>query len=233
MPDSTTIDIGRAFSQLMADPDWFKKYALAGIMLLIPVVGPLVFLGWARRVYDAAKAGDDTRLPTVDFGNDLQYGIAPFVAALELAILVVATFVIVVMMAVVLPGGVAAILGSNPDNHVPEVTGGLVLTVVWLLCFFLLLVVMVVSALVAPEVKRRGFNGEMLPLFKPGPSLRAIRRNLGPYLMLFLGGLIGGIIGSIGGVACYVGLFVTVPISNVFTARLLAQWDLIVGGEAP
>jgi uncharacterized membrane protein len=40
------MDFGRAFSFVFEDPDWLKKVAIAGLVMLIPVIGQLVVLGW-------------------------------------------------------------------------------------------------------------------------------------------------------------------------------------------
>ena len=71
------VDIGQSFAFVTKDA-WFKKSAMAGLCMLIPVVGPFVLLGWQRRCFECAREG--APMPDVDFGGDIGRGFSVFIA---------------------------------------------------------------------------------------------------------------------------------------------------------
>ncbi len=218
------VEFGSALSGITSDPQWLKKYGLAGVFMLIPVVGPIAVMGWQRRVFEAARQGDTETLPDIDLGNDIGYGVPVFVAMLNLAVpmmVVAAVLVAVGILAALLGGGIE----SATDN---SGVGGALSALVMLGGYAVMLVVIFAISLFVPEIQRRGFNGEMTPLLSPGQSIAAIKNNLGAYGMVLVGMLIANFISSIGAFACYVGIFFTMPIAMAILARLIAQWDAVV-----
>jgi len=218
------VDLGLSFRGLTADPEWFKKYALIGLVLMIPVVGWIIWMGWLRRVYDLAKQGDIETLPELDLGEDLSYGLTPLLAALNLAVPagVLMVCVWVAMMVLVLIG--SAIDGGSNHGGAGGMIAGLGMLVLYPMMFILIIAMNVL----VPELWRRGFNGEAMPLLSPMQSVHAIRRRLGAYFTVLLGMFVANMIASLGAFACYVGMFVTMPMGMVIVVRLLAQWDAVV-----
>jgi hypothetical protein len=220
------IDLGAALRYPFQDSGWFGKSALVGLILFIPIVGYLVMLGWMQRIYEGAKRGD-TILPSMDFGEDLSRGVKPFVAILNLALV---SFVLIVIMQIIMMP--IALLGAGLQEagggEVVGVLMGLMMMVVNLLFF----AVMIGINLLVPEIWRRGFHGEMGPLFSFGSSMRAIRKAIGPYLLVVLSMFVINMIGSLGVFACYIGMFVTLPLSLAMFAHLIAQWDGLVSEQA-
>ncbi|MCB9777227.1 MAG: DUF4013 domain-containing protein [Alphaproteobacteria bacterium] len=221
-----TVELGPALSGLTSDPQWLKKYGMAGLMLFIPLVGPLILLGWVRRVYEAAREDDIDTLPDVDFGADLSHGVPPFAAMLNLmlpamvmamGVWFVATFVMI-----------AASAASSSSSGDPNGALGLVMGLFMLGFYALLFAGILLMNVAVPEFQRRGFNGETLPLFSLGQSFRAVRAAPGAYLMVLVGLFVANAISSVGVFACYVGMVITVPMAMVVIARLLAQWDRVV-----
>lgn len=218
------VDIGLALKGLTADPQWFKKYAIAGLFLLVPIVGPIAWLGWLRRVYEAAREGDFEFLPEIEFSEDLSLGIAPLVAMLNL---MVPAMVMVFGVWIVAFG--VLMVGSGVDQATDgSGVGGMIAGLTMLVLYGLMSVGILAINLLTPEIQRRGFNGEMTPLLSPGTSLRALVRSPGPYLMTLLGIFLANLIASVGVLACYIGMFLTMPMAMVVMARLLAQWDAVV-----
>ena len=50
------MNFGLSFSYIFEDQDWFRKLALPGLCLLIPVVGWMVTLGWTLKVTQIGRA---------------------------------------------------------------------------------------------------------------------------------------------------------------------------------
>jgi hypothetical protein len=210
----TKIDIGAALEFAKSDPDWVKKCGLHGLMLLIPIVGGLSVLGWSRKIYETAKTGEQT-FPDLDLGSEISHGVAPLVALLNI-------------MAIVLCASVLSGVGTAISSMVGGDAGGVIGIVVMLLISAMMMLIAIMSLVMLPEIQRRGYNGEMGPLFSPRASLRAIKANPKAYAMTILGLFVAGFISSIGGIACWVGALFTVPFGNAMGAHILAQWDSMV-----
>jgi len=218
------VDIGVVLKGLTSDPEWFKKYAMAGLVTLVPLVGMLVLVGWLRRVFEAARQGDYDTLPTLNFSEDLSRGVAPFVAVLNLLL----PF-IVGLVGFGIVGAVVGVVGSAVDQGTNGSGAGGLLTMVMMLAMYAFLFVGIIAMnLAMPEFQRRGYKGEMTPIFSPGVSFRAVKRNLKPYVMVIVGLFVANLMSGIGVFACYIGMFLTMPMGMVVMARLLAQWDAVV-----
>ena len=224
----TDIDIGAALEFAKSDPDWVKKCGMHGLVMLIPVAGFLSLFGWSRKVYERARA-DERSLPELDIGTEVSHGIAPIVAMLNLALV---TFPLIFLMwgalMVVSVGG--GLVGSAGDTAAGIASIVMLVLMLGLQVFFM--VCMFAVGLLTPELQRRGYNGEMGPLFSPAASIAAIKGNPKAYLMTYIGLFVASFIGSVGMFACYVGALITLPFGYAMSAHILAQWDAIVQRQA-
>jgi hypothetical protein len=224
----TEIDIGAALAFAKSDPDWIKKCGLHGLVMLIPVAGFLALFGWSRKIYERAHAGEHT-LPELDLGTEVSHGIPPLVAMLNTLVITLPMVILMwTMLAVVGLGGSAiGALGEGAAG-----IASVLMVVVMLGMQLLFMVVFIAVQALLPEIQRRGYNGEMGPLFSPKASIAAIKGNPKAYLMTFIGLFVANFIGGIGAFACYVGMFVTMPFGHAMAAHILAQWDAIVQRHA-
>ena len=208
------MDMGTAITFASKDPDWWKKCLTVGLCVLIPVVGALILLGWQRRVFHQVRQGHPTPLPTVDIGADIQYGVAPLVASIN-ALAILAVF------------GLGTAVATTAIAQTNERIAGLIT----ILAVLSMLVMGLTALALSPELLRRAFaDGEMFPLFKPGPSLAILKAHPHDYLLLVAGAFVANFLGSLGAIACYVGLLVTSPLGKAIYAHMLAQFDLQVRG---
>ena len=70
------MNIGRAFTFFLDDPDWIKKVLLGALISLIPLVGGFIILGWALAVTREVYQGTDNRVPDWnDLGGYLVRGL--------------------------------------------------------------------------------------------------------------------------------------------------------------
>ena len=217
----TSIDIGAALEFAKSDPDWMKKCGMHGLVMLIPIAGFLALFGWGRKIFENAK-NDERILPELDIGGEISYGIPPLVAMLNPAAIILP--LMIVIMGIGMAGGmISGVVGGD--------AGGIIGIVMMVITFGLYGVFMLLAfglQLLTPEIQRRGYNGEMGPLFSPGSSLRAIKANPKAFVMTFIGLFVANFIGGLGVIACYVGMFLTVPFGHAMAAHILAQWDAIV-----
>lgn len=220
MANKDPIDIGAAFSYATSDPDWMSKMAIAGLHMLIPIVGIVALFGWTRDIFLRVRAGEEG-LPKMELGKHMELGWAPIVAILNISLLA---------LVIVVP-----IMGSAVLLIAAEETGSEALEVLAVLAMLLSQVFTMIFALginfLAPEIWRRGFHGEMGPLFSFGQSWRNVKGNLMPCFLVVVGFFVAQMAGSVGVMLCYVGMFLTLPFSYVVMAHLVAQWDALVNPE--
>lgn len=224
LPARPKVDLGLALQGMTSDPDWMKSCGTMGLLLLVPIVGPLVMFGWLRRIYDAARAGDFHSLPPPEPGPDMSRGLPVIAAMFNLALPVMVLGFGVWFLALLMSLFGAALQDLVGGSDLIALAMGLVGGLVWL-C--MMVVILAVNVLM-PEVQRRGMNGEMLPLLQPRASIRALARDPGAYVTVLIGLFLANLVGSLGVFACYVGMFFTIPLSLTVVARLLAQWDAVV-----
>src|SRR5678815_4249610 len=74
------IDLSAAMTYATADPDWVRKSLIAGVVFLIPFVGPFILLGWQKRLVEQALTNPE--IPAIHFGPDLAEGVRVFLALL-------------------------------------------------------------------------------------------------------------------------------------------------------
>ncbi len=208
-------DLPAAFKWPTSRPDAWKTYVGLGFCILIPLVGPFVPLGWQKRAFEAARAGEPP--PTVDLGADIVHGLRAFVALFLCILPAFIPFVVVLvpilLIAPPVEGGeppVALIIGVSAAQLI------LIAFIFGLNLFF-------------PEIERRIWRGSWAPVWNPGPSFRAIRAAPGAFLLTLVGCFAAQMAASIGMFACYVGMFVTMPWAMAVAAHLIAQWDTIAG----
>lgn len=211
------IDLAAAARAGMADPNWLPTVAMVGVATFVPLLGQLLHLGWARRLAAQLREGGPVPLPAVDLVEDVQAGVAPFAAVLNLAV----------------PAGVIATLTVVPGAIMTSVAEGGALAVVGALLqglgFLLLMVLNLVAIVTLPELLRRGFRGELTPLLSPAESIQAIRARPSAYATVALGVFLAQMLGGIGTLVCYVGVVVTAPLGLAMAAHVIDQWDRLVG----
>ncbi len=219
------IDIGAAFAATRADPDWLKKSLIMGaVAVFLPVIGILVALGWTRQIFERVQQGDSS-LPDLDFGAQLKLGIAPLLSVLNAAIVMIPLVLLMQGAALVIFVGGGALTGIDETlGMIAMVVGGLVVMALWLVA----MVVGLMINLITPELMRRGHHGENFPLFSPRASIAAVRGNVKTYVMTVVGLFVANLLSGAGVLACYLGMFLTIPMAMVMSANLLAQWDMVV-----
>lgn len=222
-PTATTVDIGASFSYMTADPQWMNKVVIMGLVTMIPVAGYLVFFGWMREIFERAQEGRK-ELPALDFGSQLEKGIAPFVAMLgPMVAMMVGMFGLQLIM---LP---FALLSEALRGTAVEGVAAVLVGLFSMLIMLVMMVAMFVISAVVPETMRRGMRGEMMPIFSPKASFVAIKNNASAYLMVLVGGFAFNMVSQVGVFVCIVGMFLTMPLAAVGLSHLLAQWDRVAG----
>jgi len=216
-PATPSMDIGGAVSFVFNDPDWWRKALPIGLCTLIPILGPIVHLGWRRKMFHHIREGGEGLLP-LDFGEDLSAGVDPFLAMLS------TVFAILLMVSLFYaPGMVVGTLGAVLEQKA-LVGFGVVLGVCGHLALF---PVIMIGNLLMIDFLRRGFQGDRAPILAPRESIRRIKTHFVQYLLLLVTVFIGGFFGALGFYLACIGGFVTMPAGHAVGAHALAQWDKI------
>lgn len=222
----TTIRIGEALKYPFTDPEWLRRSAVMGLVMVVPLVGPLVLLGWMAQVAARVRSGTPG-LPRLDFGAQLGTGARCFVSMVAF----VSVGLLLDLSVHVVFGVLYFVFDLGSMEGGP--TGFLCLMLAWLCARIILLshtIFAVSTTLLMPELLRRGFVGELFPLASLGCSIRRVRRAGRGYVLAVLGIVLAGTMGGLGLLAVAFGACVTLPLGYAATAHLIAQWEAASGG---
>lgn len=219
------MDFKRAIDLVTKDPDWMRKCFMAGLPILVPVIGIIALFGWQRRIFENVRQGRE-ELPDPSFGEDLSRGVDPFIALLNPMPFVLLAAALLFGIPFALMAAVGVVAGDSGAAGALGALGALVQLVAMLIWFVIILAMNVAM----PELLRRGLKGERFPLMSPGPSIAAIRANPTPFIMVIVASVLANIVGGIGIYLCCVGMFLTMPAANAFYTHMLVQWDQKAGG---
>jgi hypothetical protein len=102
-------------SDFFKSPKWMMNLLLGGVCVLIPIVGPIVVLGWLITGFWARQDQSFETFPAFDFshfGKYLERGLWPFLVSLVVGLLMVPVMWMVMIPAMFV-GGISA--GHNRD----------------------------------------------------------------------------------------------------------------------
>ena len=185
---------GEMYSHVFENPNWLANVLLAGVCLLIPIVGPIVVLGYRCEVIDHWNKYSQATYPNFDFGRFSLYlsrGIWPFLVLFIggfLAVpLVIATYAI---------GFLVFILATSFG---PE--GALVGTILSFLVLFLgiILSMMLIGLVLVPMELKAGMQSDFAAgfdlTFIKGFIALVWKETLVGFLFLYLANFALGLVG--------------------------------------
>ena len=208
--------IGDAFIWPFRDPDWASKIAIIGLILLIPIVGPINGLGWMLAALDRLRAGEE-RLPSANFDH-LGRGVQLFLVLLVYSLALAAVGALLYTPAVV----ILSIQGRDHPNPL------LVLLALALIALTVSVVTLGSLALtfatpsIALAVDREGFAAG-LHLGQLGARMRvSLINTLIAGLMLIAAGLVG----QLGAAVCLIGVVFTSAYALAMQAWIIRSYEL-------
>lgn len=228
----TSIDYFAGFRFLFQDSNWGMNLLMGALFTLIPIVGPIVLLGWYCEVFQRLVQKNPNPRPKIDFNDFVHYlgrGIGPFVVALIITLPIV-LIMMVLMFAFIF--GSALLFGQqhNVDNPVlPFMMVGTGFVVFFL---FMLPMVTLSNAGLTRAYLMEDIGGA-LDLRRIYTYAKATWKNvLLAYLVYFPVSLLAAVVGML---ALYVGIFAVSFILNlawVYMAWQIYEVYLAEGGEA-
>ena len=204
-----SIDVQRAFYYIFDNPAWLTNLLLVLVCMFIPVVGPIVFMGYQFELISALLDRPKDMYPTFDFGRFKEYlmrGVWPFVAGL-IAQLVLTPIIMVFVFPVACIVPLSISLAEEADA---EALGIVCMAATWLLMFVGITAINVIAMLImTPMMLGAGLAEELGPAIDFGFIKDFLGRTwkslFAAYLWLFLAMML---LMPLGILACFVGSYV-------------------------
>jgi hypothetical protein len=212
------MEYGRAFSYVFEDAEWMKKVGIAALVILIPLVGPIILMGWGLEITRRVINLDPSPLPGwEDFGSYLSKGFQAFVVSLVYALPVL----LIVGCGQVTIFGSAAALGNNLDS---DVAGGLI-TAVSACTGCLALILGIAAGILSPAaIGKLADTGQLGAAFRIGEVFATFRAAVGPYIIsMVIVAVAAMVLSPVGALACGIGALVTSALISAFSGHLYGQ----------
>ncbi len=208
------LDIGMIITSPTKDKDWLKKCAIMGLLILVPIAGALNLSGWVKTIAERRLAGgpDVDTLPEAGL-HYIGPGWKFFLAYLPL--------MGILMLLGIVGGGVAGIaIFAGKGGGGEAVAMGVVILMYVGLLFFALIMAVVGPAITFLHI----VDGEPYASVQFKKMWEVMQLGGTQYLLLFVAILVAGMIGQLGVIACYFGMFVTIPFGQAMTGVAIAEY---------
>ena len=213
------MDIGKSFSFVFEDKKWIEKILIGGILMLVPILGSILMLGYGIQLVRNVREHDPEPLPTWDdWGTKISEGLKLFIIYLLWSLpLIILSLLLLIPLA----------MAGDSDT-------GSAIASLFSLCFscFAILYAIIVW-LAAPGITIKfAETGEFSDGLKFGEILNFTKEHLGQIIVVILvTWLVYMIAGLIGSLLCLVGLLFTTFWASLVQYHLIAQIGL--EGAAP
>lgn len=202
----------QAFKFQFQNADWFKKIIIPALILLIPIVGQLYFLGWVmditrRRLQEQP---DSELLPGTQFGEFIKLGFQSFLVGLVYAIPIIV---------LVLPITIVS-LAVDPNTD-----AGMTAVIAVSLCFGVVIsLYSVFYAFILPAAMGNFLaKGAVRDGLRVKEAFSLLKKAPVAYLLVILGTILAGIIAPLGSIACGVGAMLTTTYAQSAVGHLIGQ----------
>ncbi len=200
----------KAFTYMFEDKDWVSKLLIAGLIGLIPVIGPIYLSGWTVEIVRRIKAGRTDVLPRTHFSAFLSVGVKYLLIGAIYAI----------------PATVLSSLSSSAYNFVDEESSAFVMILgTSFSCFGTVLSIVLgflCSMLSLGAVIRLAQSDSLADAMRIREVFADCKANAKLYAVITLLQIVSGIIAIAGILVCGIGLIFTAPYSAAVTGALTA-----------
>jgi len=214
------MDIGSAFTFAFDDPEWIKKLAIGGGLvlgglilspILIGIALFIIIFGYMLETLKNVRDGQATPLPEwTDFGGLFSNGGKAFVIAL--------VYNVPTILLACASGGVN-VFASSADS---DLASTLAIVAVCLSC--VQIIVSLLANAVLPAALIRYVQFETIGAgFQFGPIFAFIRENIGDYIIVVLLSWVAQAVSGLGLILCLIGVFFTSFWSYLVSANLYGQ----------
>jgi hypothetical protein len=207
------MEFGKAFSFQFQDPDWIKKILIGALIMLIPLVGELVVIGWGFEITKRVIRQDPSPLPDwSNFMGNLVSGLKLFVVYL------------VYLLPIILVSACSQSVYLIPSDVMDSNTMATVSMVV-MICFgcVAFLYGIVIAFLLPAAVGNFAATDQLGAAFRFGEVFNLVKAAPVAYLLVILGSLLSSIIASLGSIACGIGALATTAYAMTVNGHLQGQ----------
>jgi hypothetical protein len=209
------MDFGKAFSYPFQDPDWAKKILIPAVVLLIPLIGGFIVIGWMLDITRRVIRQDPNPLPELDFGKNLSDGFKGFVISLVYAI----PAILFSLPPAILTSTLA---GSSNSSNIEAMSA--ISVIVMICCYGLLFIYALILMVALPAAMGNFIAHENLgSAFRFKEVFALVKAAPGAYLMVLLGVILAGLIGQLGVIACAIGALATYAYGMAVQGHLYGQ----------
>ena len=229
-----SLNFEEAVRAMFKDPDWLKKMALGALFSFLGLflVGSIIVQGYVLTYSERVARAEPSPLPEwEDYGELLRKGL------LGLVVAVVYSLPLILVGAVIAVFTVPLIIAASASGASSDAIGGIFsLAICGGIAVYLpfALIVMIIVPAAYAQLILHDYN--LGAAFRFGEVFGIIRRHLGQYVLMNI--LVYAAImflSQIGQLACFVGIFATTFIAQLFQYHLLGQlcwYERNVGGAA-
>lgn len=222
----TSVDYSEAFNFAFSNPNYLLNLILLGIVNIIPIIGPIVVIGYFYDDYilllrEGRPTPSDFKFEK--FMAYLQRGVMPFLAALLVG-LVLGMMLAVLIVPVMI---IAAIVGQKSEELGAVIMGSFQLGMIP--------IQIIMGLIVAPAVLRVGISGKFEEIANYKWALAMVKA---VWVHMIVGSIVVGFVSFVGGIVgillCCIGIIPVAAYISYFNFSLQRQWYEIFttqGGE--
>jgi hypothetical protein len=189
------MDIGLAFSFPFQDEEWVTKLILAAVIMLIPVLGIIVVLGWMLAITRNVIKGETKPLEGwSDFAGLLTLGFKAFIVSMIYALPIIVLSI---------PFG---IVSGMMDNQSAE--SAIAFASICFSCFSILYGI-ALAFIYPAAMGELAANDDLGAALNPARIFELVRKAPNAYILTFLATIGGGFLAGLGVLLCFVGIFFT------------------------
>ncbi|MCS6908948.1 MAG: DUF4013 domain-containing protein [Anaerolineales bacterium] len=214
------MEYGQAFTYIQRDPDWLKKWGLAGLILIVPLLGPFLVAGYGIEVTRRVIRGEERPLPP--WSNLSDFAIQGLSASV-ISVVYMLPLVLLIGCTVLLPLGLS-LAGAEANREIASALKMLSSAVA--LCCSCLAVAYFPFALLTQMVApaRYAATGRIGAAFQINEVVRLVRVKPGMFFVVaLLSWLLVLALPLIGLAACGVGAFFGAAYAILVAAHLQGQ----------
>jgi hypothetical protein len=214
------MEFGRAFSFAFDDPDWLKKVGIAALVFLIPVIGPMVLMGWGLEITRRVINNHPEPLPNWDdFSIFVSKGFQAFVVTLAYTLPII---LVVICNYGLSFGMIAATVSSDSSNS--GIIGNVATIASLCLSCFVILFAIAAGFMIPAAMGNLASTGELGAAFRFNEVFGLVRAAPGAYLLEMLGvGLASIILSPLGMLTCGIGVLITTSYITALQSHLTGQ----------
>jgi hypothetical protein len=206
--ESINMDFGLAFTFPFQDQDWIKKVLIGAALLLVPIFGLIVVLGWSVEVSRRVIRRDTEVLPGWDnFGEKFSLGLKAFVVLFVLSL--------------------PLTLFSLPYTFINPAASDTMSTVftIFSICFscFSILYSIVLALGYPAALGILADTDSIGSALNPGKIFSLVRSAPAAYLITLLGIIVAGFVAGLGVIICAIGVLATIAYAMLIEGHLFGQ----------